>query len=250
MGQKKPPRANRLGVLIRDEKDSKPRLAAEHRANWFSNFKDFSSSLQTDWKIREAVKEFFGEKIGIAKIITGRKNKEIVLRIFIPKTSFIFKKDNKGIERFLTFLKKSKGILEPVKVLVIECSPYEPQVIADKVAVELEKRMPFRRAIKVAAAKAIAAPGVDGIKIIVSGRLGGADIARSESTSEGKLPLGSFRFPLENAKAKAYTVYGIIGVSVITNINSQALSSPSIGNGTGRRRPPRDDSRKRALQGR
>jgi len=251
MGQKKPPRANRLGVLIRDEKDSKPRFAVEHRASWFSGFRDFSSVLEVDWKIREAIKEFFGEKIGIAKVKIGRKNKDVFTEIFIPKTSLILKKDNKGIERFLAFLKNKKQITESVKVSVIECSPYEAQVIADRVAIDLEKRMPFRRVIKTAVSKAISTQGVDGVKVTVSGRLQGTDIARTESSGEGKLPLGSFKFPLDNAKAKAYTVYGIIGVSVITNINHEVLSKTSSSSiAPGRKRHQKGDDRRRALQGR
>ncbi|MDJ0624751.1 MAG: 30S ribosomal protein S3 [Candidatus Caenarcaniphilales bacterium] len=221
MGQKIPAKANRLGVWVRREKDAEPRLAAEYSSSWFEEFNDFADSLEKDWKIREAIAKKYGKKAGISEIIIARKDKKVEINIRSIRPATVLGKDNQKVDELKGHIKDL--IQENVKVNVIEASSTDPQIIAEKIAYDLERRIAFRRAAKTAISKAMASPDVIGIKIIISGRLGGAEIARTEWYLEGKVPLHTWYANVKNGFAEAETTYGIIGVKVIIN---RQISSP------------------------
>ncbi len=215
MGHKKPPRANRLGVWVKREKDAEPRMAAEYHSNWFAEFNDLPKSLKNDWQIRKTVIKKLGKKAGISKVKVVRKDDKVEVNLHSIRPANILGKDNQRVDE----LKKEIESFTPgvVKINVIEASGNDAQIIAEKIAYDIERRVAFRRAAKTAITKAMSSSDVIGIKIIISGRLGGAEIARTEWYLEGKVPLHTWWANIENGFAEAETTYGIIGVKVITN---------------------------------
>ncbi|HEY9885751.1 MAG TPA: 30S ribosomal protein S3 [Vampirovibrionales bacterium] len=223
MGQKIPAKANRLGVWVKREKDPEPRLAAEYDSVWYADFSDLSSTLEKDWLIRESISRKFGRKAGISNVKIKRKDKNVVIDIHSVRPANILGKDNQRINDLKTDLHNEIG--ENVKFNVIEADFNHPQIIAEKIAYDMERRIAFRRAAKTALSKAMASPDVLGIKVIISGRLGGAEIARTEWYLEGKVPLHTWSANINNAFAEAETTYGIIGVKVIINSRIKKPSS-------------------------
>lgn len=223
MGHKKPPRANRLGVWVKGEKDTEPRLAAEYFSNWFAEFNDAPKVLENDWKIRKTIENKLGRKAGISKVKIVRKDDKVDVNIHSVRPANILGKDNQRIDELKAEIQSfTSGI---IRINVMEASPHDAQIIAEKIAYDLERRVAFRRAAKTAIAKAMSSPEVLGIKIIISGRLGGAEIARTEWYLEGKVPLHTWKVPIDNGQAEAETVYGIIGVKVITNRTLQQANN-------------------------
>ena len=231
MGHKKPPRANRLGVWVQREKDPEPRLAAEYGSKWFAEFRETPKLLENDWKLRQAIAQKVGRKAGISKIQIVRNDNKVVINLYSIRPANILGKDNQRIEELRFYVQKFTP--DQLKINVLEASSNDPQIIAEKIAYDLERRMPFRRAAKTAISKAISSPEVLGIKVIISGRLGGAEIARTEWYLEGKVPLHTWWANIENGFAEAETTYGLIGVKVITN---RDLSQASTGGSQGRSR--------------
>jgi small subunit ribosomal protein S3 len=215
MGHKKPPRANRIGVWVKREKDTEPRMAAEYYSNWFAEFSDAPKALQNDWLIRQAVIKKFGRKAGISKVKVIRRDDKVEVNLHSIRPANILGKDNQRTEELKSDIAKfTKGT---VRINVMEASPNDAQIIAEKIAYDMERRVAFRRAAKTAITKAMSSAEMIGIKIIISGRLGGAEIARTEWYLEGKVPLHTWWANIDNGFAEAETTYGIIGVKVITN---------------------------------
>ncbi|MDX1919760.1 MAG: 30S ribosomal protein S3 [Candidatus Caenarcaniphilales bacterium] len=215
MGHKIPARANRLGVWVKRERDSEPRLAAEYASSWFAEFHDLSGTLKKDWLIRQAIIKKYGKKAGISKVKIARKDNKVEVNLHSIRPANLLGKDNQRIDELKQYVKDE--INEEVRFNVIEASATDPQIIAEKIAYDMERRVAFRRAAKTAIAKAMASSDVLGIKIIISGRLGGAEIARTEWYLEGKVPLHTWWANVDNGFAEAETTYGIIGVKVIIN---------------------------------
>jgi small subunit ribosomal protein S3 len=237
MGQKIPSRANRLGVWVKREKDAEPRQAAEYDSVWFSEFGDFSNSLKRDWRIRTAIKTKLGSKAGISRVKIARRDDKIDVNVFSIRPANILGKDNQRIEEIKREIERhEKG---KVRINIIEASSTDPQIIAEKIAYDLERRIAFRRAAKAATTKAMASPDVLGIKICIAGRLAGAEIARTEWYLEGKVPLHTWWANIDNGFAEAETTYGIIGVKVITN-RKIGVSSSEFTRDTREGREPRD----------
>ncbi len=210
-----PARANRLGVWVKREQDLEPRMAALYDSSWFAEFPEFSKKLHTDWLIRENITKKYGKKVGISKIRILRKDTDTQIDIHSIRPANILGKDNQRLEELKTSLQKELN--QPLRFNVVEASPNDAQIIAEKIATDLERRMPFRRAVKGAIAKAMAAHEVEGIKVKVSGRLQGAEIARTEWYLEGKVSLHTWFANIDNAFCEADTTYGKIGVQVIVN---------------------------------
>lgn len=229
MGHKIPPRANRLGVWVKREKDAEPRLAAEYGSNWFAEFNDFPKSLRNDWQIRQAIIKKFGRKAGISKVKVVRKDDKVEVNLHSIRPANVLGKDNQRIDELKSEIQTfTSGV---VKMNVMEAYANDPQIIAEKIAYDMERRVAFRRAAKTAIAKTMSSPDIIGIKIIISGRLGGAEIARTEWYLEGKVPLHTWWANIENGFAEAETTYGIIGVKVITNRVINPGSNQSEGRG-------------------
>ena len=199
MGQKVNPHGLRVGVI----KDWDSRWYAEE---------DFADNLAEDYKIREFLKKKLYNS-GVAKIEIERSSDRVKIIIHTAKPGVVIGKGGSEIEK----LKKELAGYTTKKVLVdikeVKKPDNDAQLVAENIALQLEKRISFRRAMKQAMGRAMKS-GAKGIKTAVSGRLGGADIARTEYYSEGTIPLQTLRANIDYGFSEADTTYGKIGVKV------------------------------------
>lgn len=201
MGQKVHPHGLRVGII------------KEWDAKWYADKRSFADNLVEDNKIRKFVKKK-GAIAGISKIQIERAAKRIKLNIFTAKPGMIIGKGGQGIEALKVQLKKivpEKVIL--INIVEVKAAEADAQLMAENIALQLEKRISFRRAMKQAIQRAMKS-GIRGVKTTCSGRLGGAEIARSESYHEGTIPLQTLRADIDYGFAEADTTYGKIGVKV------------------------------------
>lgn len=199
MGQKVNPIGFRLGIIKGWE------------SNWYGG-KDFSEKLVEDDKIRKYV-EARVPKGGIARIIIERTLKRITLTIQTARPGVVIGKGGNEVDKIKEELKKITGKDIQINIFEIKRPEIDAKLVADTVAQQIRARISYRRAMKQAIASAMRV-GAEGIKIKVSGRLGGADMARSEQYKEGRVPLHTLRADIDYAVAEADTVYGKIGVKV------------------------------------
>lgn len=201
MGQKVHPHGMRVGII--KDWDSK----------WYASKKDFADYLIEDNSIREFVKKKH-YIAGISKIEIERTANKVKLNIFTAKPGMIIGKGGVGIEQLKTDLVKltsKKNVL--INIVEVKHSESNAQLMAENIALQLEKRISFRRAMKQTIQRAMKF-GVKGVKTICSGRLGGAEIARTEDYHEGTIPLQTLRADIDYGFAEANTTYGKIGVKV------------------------------------
>ena len=199
MGQKVHPKSMRLGII------------QDWDAKWYGSNKDYSDILLKDIKIREYIKKSL-HNAGIVRILIERVGKHATITITTSKPGVVIGRGGSEIEKLRNSLKSmSEGYQLNIKVIEVKKPEMEAQLIAESIAVQLEKRISFRRAVKQAIQRAMKA-GVGGIRVAVSGRLGGVEIARTEWNSEGKVPLHTIRSNVVYATAEANTTYGKIGV--------------------------------------
>lgn len=187
------------------------------KSRWFARGRKFARNLQADTKIRGFVWKKF-PKAGIVRIDIERLNQELNVIIHSTRPGMIIGKGGIGIEELKKQIKKELKLKGEFKVTIEESKHYnlEAQVWASTIAEQIEKRISFRRAIKGAIEQIMEARAV-GVKIAISGRLGGAEIARTEWLFKGKLPLHTLRANIDFAKATAFTTYGTVGVKVWIN---------------------------------
>lgn len=199
MGQKVSPIGLRIGI----NKD--------WESKWFAN-KDYAKYLNNDYKIRKYLNDKF-KTAGISQIIIERNLKRSEVFIYAAKPGLIIGQSGVEIEK----IKKevSKLVAEQIQISVVEIKNPDivAKIVADSIAHNIENRVSFRVAQKKAIRNAMKA-GAKGIKTLVSGRLGGVDIARSEGYSEGTIPLHTLRANIDYATSEADTTYGKIGVKV------------------------------------
>ena len=201
MGQKVNPKGYRVGVI--KEWDSK----------WFADKKDFSDLLVEDVKIREYIKKQAYEA-GIADIEIERAVNNLKITIFTGKPGMVIGRGGAGVEELKSKLEKiAPGKRIIINVEEIKYQDLSAQLVAENIANQLENRIAFRRAMKQSIQRTMRA-GAKGIKTMVSGRLGGADMARSEGYSEGTIPLQTLRANIDYGFAEADTEYGKIGCKV------------------------------------
>lgn len=199
MGQKVHPKGFRLGI----NKDWDSR--------WFANDKDFEKYLLEDFKIRRHIKEKL-YTAGISRIEIERAAKRIKIIIYTAKPGIVIGRAGAGVEALRKELEKiTNGKTISLDIKEIKVPELDAQLVAENIAAQLEKRVSFRKAMKQAMARALKS-GAKGIKTMVSGRLGGADIARTEWYKEGRIPLQTLRADIEYGFAEAHTTYGRIGV--------------------------------------
>ena len=200
MGQKMHPHGLRVGV-IRDW-DSK----------WYADSKNFSDYLVEDKKIREYVKKKLYIS-GISKIEIERNTKTVKVNVFTAKPGLVIGKGGTLVETLKTELQKM--INKDINLNIVEVKEIDTnaQLVAENIASQIERRISFRKAMKQVMQKAIKA-GALGIKTSVSGRLAGADMARTEFYKEGTIPLQTLRADIDYGFAEANTTYGKIGVKV------------------------------------
>jgi len=204
MGQKTHPLGFRLGIT------------QEHKSTWYTNFNQYSNVLQEDDKIRTYL-DTISKSNSISNIRINRNglNDQIQLNIETGKPGILVGDLGAGLERLLTNVKKllPDNRQLTINVFEVEKVDLDASLLADLVAEQLEKRIAFRRAIREALQRA-QKQNVNGIKIQVSGRLNGAEIARSEWIREGRVPLQTLRADIDYATQEAHTIYGILGIKV------------------------------------
>ena len=200
MGQKVNPHGLRIGII--KDWDTK----------WYANAKDFSNFLVEDVKIRKFIKNKL-YIAGIARIEIERAANKIKINIHTGKPGIVIGKQGSGIEALRKDLEKMTGKSILLNITEIKNFDLVAQLVAENIAAQLEKRVSFRRAMKQTMSRTMKA-GARGIKTQVSGRLGGAEIARTEHYAEGTIPLQTLRADIDYGFAEANTTYGKIGVKV------------------------------------
>ena len=203
MGQKVHPHGFRVGVI------------KDWDSRWFASKKDFANNLIEDEKIRNYVKKkLTNNGAGVSHIEIERAATKVTITIFTAKPGIVIGKGGAGVEQLKLEVSKVAG--RPVNINIIEVRnpDADAQLIAESIAQQLERRISYRRAMKMSMGRAMRAPGVKGIKLKCSGRLGGAEIARDEGYHDGSIPLQTLRADIDYGFAEAKTTYGRIGVKV------------------------------------
>ncbi|HEY8363224.1 MAG TPA: 30S ribosomal protein S3 [Tissierellaceae bacterium] len=200
MGQKVNPHGLRVGII--KDWDSK----------WYADKKNFDELLIEDYKIRDYIKKKL-YIAGISKIEIERAANRVKVTVHTAKPGMVIGKGGAGVEELRLELEKLTKKSVVVNVEEIKVPEIDAQLVAENIAAQIEKRVSFRRAMKQAIQRAMRF-GVKGIKTAVSGRLGGADMARTERYSEGTIPLQTLRADIDYGFAEADTTYGKIGVKV------------------------------------
>lgn len=237
MGQKKPARANRVGVWVKREKDSELREILDHESTWYANFHnaEYSQKLEHDWLIRKAITDAYGDKAGISRVKIDRKTDKTFVNIYAIRPGNLMGRDNSKLDKLKSKLRRQ--VNPKLDINLFEASYTDPKIIAERIAIDLEKRIAFRKACKTALSKAISSPEVLGLKITVGGRLSGAEIARDEWYLEGTVPLHTLHANIDNGFAEANTTYGKIGVKVVTHrVQGANYERSNMNNGGGERR--------------
>ena len=200
MGQKVNPHGLRVGVI------------KDWDSRWFANDSTFGDTLVSDYKIRKYLKEKL-KVAGVPKIEIERTTASVKVVIHCAKPGVVIGRGGAEIEKLRVSLEKMTGKSVNVNVAEVKSPDMNAQLVAESIAEQLEKRVAFRRAMKQAIGRTMRM-GAKGIKITLSGRLGGAEIARSEHYHEGTIPLQTIRADIEYGFWEANTTYGKIGVKV------------------------------------
>ena len=202
MGQKVHPTGIRLGIT---------KVAS---STWYPDNASFASTLSSDREIREFIKKRLPQGSSISDIFIERRGeKSVSIKIKTAKPGVVIGKKGSDIEVIRSELAKKLNADVHIGIEEIRKPELESVLVAESIAGQLERRIMFRRAMKRAVTNALRA-GAKGIKVAVSGRLGGAEIARTEWYREGRVPLHTFRADIDYGTAEAKTTYGIIGVKV------------------------------------
>lgn len=205
MGQKIHPVGFRLGIT------------QEHRSRWFADSGRYPDLLQEDYKIRKYIATDKNlSNAGISEVRVERKADQIDLEVRTARPGVVVGRGGAGIENLRTGLQKELGSSDrQIRINVVEVARVDADagLIAEYIAQQLERRVSFRRVVRQAIQRAQRA-GVQGIKVQVSGRLNGAEIARTEYTREGKVPLHTLRADIDYSYKTAQTIYGVLGIKV------------------------------------
>ena len=199
MGQKVNPHGLRVGVIKGWD------------TQWYANKKDFSKNLLEDYKIRTFLKKKYYQN-AISKITIDRAANKGIVNIFTGRPGTIIGKAGAGVEVIKGEVQKfCSGRNVNINIMEVKRPDVDAQLVAESIAAQLEKRASFRRSMKQAMSRSMKA-GAKGIKTMVSGRLDGAEIARSEHYHEGSIPLQTLRADVDYGFAEAHTTFGVIGV--------------------------------------
>lgn len=200
MGQKVHPIGMRLGIV------------KDWSSRWYASSKDFADTLCADIKVRDYLKNRLAQA-GISRIQIDRPARNAKITVYAARPGVIIGKSGKEIETLRDEVNKILNIPVHISIEEVRKPELDAKLVAEAVAQQLEKRVMFRRAMKRAVTTAIRL-GAKGIKICVSGRLGGSEIARSEWYREGRVPLHTLRADIDYGLGEAFTTYGVIGVKV------------------------------------
>lgn len=200
MGQKVNPHGLRVGVI------------KEWDARWYADKKDFANNLVEDDKIRKFIKKKL-YAAGIDKVEIERMSKRVRVHVHTSKPGIVIGKGGASIDLLRKEVEKLTSNKVAINIVEVKKPEACAQLVAENIALQLENRVSFRRAMKQAMGKAFKS-GAKGIKVSCSGRLGGAEMARTEQYSDGNIPLQTLRADIEYGFAEADTTYGKIGVKV------------------------------------
>lgn len=236
MGQKTHPTGFRVGII-------QPWVST-----WYAKVRDYAEFVAEDAKIRKFIKKKL-YTAGVSRILIARKAQNTTITVVTAKPGIVVGRGGQGIDELK--VETSKYLNKPVIINVVEVARIDAdsQLVAESIALQLEKRVAFRRAMKQAMQRTMRA-GAQGIKVMVSGRLGGAEIARSEWAKEGRIPLQTLRADVDYGFAEADTIMGKIGVKVWVfkgdlmpgekaDLNIKSTKKPSNGEDKTGRRPRR-----------
>lgn len=199
MGQKTNPIGNRLGIIKGWD------------SAWYGG-KETPAKIKEDYAIRNYLKARLG-KASISKIIVERTLKLVTVTINTARPGIIIGKGGKEVDKLKEELKNQTGKEVQINIFEIKRPELDARLVADSIARQIEGRISFRRAVKMGIASTMRM-GAEGIKITTAGRVGGAEIARTETYKEGRIPLHTFRADIDYAHAEAHTTYGRIGIKV------------------------------------
>ncbi len=200
MGQKVNPIGIRLGI-------TKP-----YASTWFANGESFADNIKSDAQVRKFLSAEL-KNASVSKIVIDRPAKSIRVTIHTARPGIVIGKKGEDVEKLRKQIAKIAGVPAQVNISEVRKPDLDAKLVADSIASQLERRVMFRRAMKKAIQNAMRV-GAKGIKVEVSGRLGGAEIARSEWLREGRVPLHTLRADIDYALSEAVTTYGVIGVKV------------------------------------
>lgn len=236
MGQKTHPTGFRVGII-------QPWVST-----WYAKVRDYAEFVAEDAKIRKFIKKKL-YTAGVSRILIARKAQNTTITVVTAKPGIVVGRGGQGIDELKSEV--SKYLKKPVIINVVEVARIDAdaQLVAESIALQLEKRIAFRRAMKQAMQRTMRA-GAQGIKVMVSGRLGGAEIARSEWAKEGRIPLQTLRADVDYGFTEADTIMGKIGVKVWVfkgdlmpgekaDLNIKSGKKPSNGEDKSGRRPRR-----------
>jgi len=179
---------------------------------WFSKKKDFGKFLIEDYKIRDFVKKNVVNS-GVSQVLIERTSKVCIISIYTSRPGFVIGKKGSDIDKIKKKLSKIASTAVSLNIKEVKKPELNAYLVAENIAQQLVKRIAFRKTMKRAIQSALRL-GAKGIRVCLSGRLGGNEIARTEWTREGSVPLHTFRADVDYAEAEALTTYGIIGVKV------------------------------------
>lgn len=203
MGQKVNPHGLRVGII------------KDWDSRWFVDKKDFAANVKEDNEIRNVLKKKYYQA-AISKIAIEKAATKIIITIFTARPGVLIGKQGSEIEVIKkTVAKICTGKQISINISEVKKPDADAQLIAEGIAGQLEKRVSFRRAMKQAISRSMRS-GIKGIKVMVSGRLDGAEIARSESYHEGSIPLQTLRADIDYGFAEAHTTFGVIGIKAWT----------------------------------
>ena len=232
MGQKVNPHGLRVGVI------------KNWNSRWFAKDEVFGDTLVSDYKIREYLKKEL-QKAGVPKIEIERDSHRVRVFVHCAKPGIVIGRGGAEIEKYKAQLEKMVGMPVALNVVEVKQVDLDAQLVAESVSAQLENRVAFRRAMKMAIRNTMRL-GAKGIKITCSGRLGGAEIARSEHYHEGTIPLQTLRADIDYGFWEANTTYGKIGVKVwiykgevLSEVNRPSVKAPR----DNKDRPARRDNR-------
>ena len=200
MGQKVNPNGFRVGVI------------KDWDARWYANNKDFKHLLYEDYQLRKYVKNKLYAS-GVSKVDIERAGGRVRINVFTAKPGIVIGRGGQEVDVLRQELEKMSGKKVSVNITEVKRPEVDAQLVAESVASSLERRIAFRRAMKQTVGRTMRM-GAEGIKIMCSGRLAGAEIARTEWYAEGKVPLHTLRADIDYGFAEANTAYGKIGVKV------------------------------------
>jgi small subunit ribosomal protein S3 len=200
MGQKVSPFLQRIG------------FTKTWHSRWFAGRKDFARFIEEDYRIRKYIKKKF-KQAAVSKIIIERLTEQVKIRILSARPGIIIGRHGADIERLREDLNGMVKREVSIDIEEVKNPALDAQLVAENVALQIERRIAFRRAVKRAIEQTMAA-GAEGIKVSCAGRLGGAEMSREENYKQGKIPLSTLRADIDYGFAESLTTYGLIGIKV------------------------------------